>query len=49
MFQISVADWYQDEGKANLDKFNAEVIERMSDPPWYSDYAKVNNVSVCEY
>lgn len=46
LFQLSTAEWKDEEDKKALDEFKAEVIERMIEPPWYSDYAKMNNISV---
>jgi len=49
LLKIKPADWEDDTGRDNLERFKLEVIERMADPPWNSDVAKQNGITVCIY
>lgn len=44
--KISTAEWVGDLAKSRLDQFNLDVIDRMSEPPWNSTYAKENGLTV---
>ncbi|XP_053376167.1 atrial natriuretic peptide receptor 1-like [Mercenaria mercenaria] len=44
LLYITTAMWVGDDGKKRLEEFNIEVIERMSEPPWNSTYAKDNGI-----
>lgn len=45
-WQITIGNWKGEEGKTQVEKFNKDVIERMSEPPWKSSTAKKRNASV---
>ena len=45
-FQVTLANWYGQDGREKYVKFMEDVIQRTIEPPWNEDYAKRNNISV---
>ena len=43
---MSVARWRGQEGERQVTKFLKDVLERMSEPPWYSTIAQETNQTV---
>jgi len=43
---VSVARWRGQEGERQVTKFLKDVLERMSEPPWYSTIAQETNQTV---
>jgi len=46
--QITVASYNGQDGLERLNKFNIEVIERMTEYPWYNNYSQINSIKVRE-
>ena len=45
--QITLGNWKGETGRDEFMAFQREVIERMVEPPWFSNVAQERNLPVC--